>query len=179
VDNSVTFSYAWQKNHQRASTGVSNGIFQYIPAVGTTNYAAANADNGYLSVSGTNGNESFTYDGNQNMTFDGVNTLTYDVENRLVEAQNAAWGTSTYLYDPLGRRKQKQVVDGAYTVTTQFVLAGGQEIADYNGTGVGTAWVLTVRGAGVDGARRGWAAGGVHYAVGERLGHRGGLLSSA
>jgi RHS repeat-associated protein len=40
------------------------------------------------------------------------------------------------------------VVDGAYTVTTQFVLAGGQEIADYNGTGVGTAWVLTVRGAG-------------------------------
>jgi RHS repeat-associated protein len=99
-------------------------------------------------VSGTNGNESFTYDGNQNMTFDGVNTLTYDVENRLVQAQNAAWGTSTYLYDPLGRRKQKQVVDGAYTVTTQFVLAGGQEIADYNGTGVGTAWVLTVRGAG-------------------------------
>jgi YD repeat-containing protein len=159
---------------------VNNGAFQYLPPKGTTDFGAANADNGYPSMENmtTDATANFTYDGNQNMTFDGVNTLTYDVENRLVEAQNAAWGTSTYLYDPLGRRKQKQVVDGAYTVTTQFVLAGGQEIADYNGTGVGTAWVLTVRGAGVDGARRGWAAGGVHYAVGERLGHRGGLLSS-
>jgi len=63
------------------------------------------------------------------------------------EAENAAWGMSTYLYDPLGQRRQKQVVQGTNTVTTQFVLAGGQEIADYNGTGVGTAWVLTVRGA--------------------------------
>jgi RHS repeat-associated protein len=59
------------------------------------------------------------------------------------------WETSTYLYDPLGRRKQKTVgVGTTMPVTTQFVLAGGQEIADYNGTGVGTAWVLTVRGAG-------------------------------
>ena len=82
------------------------------------------------------------------MTFDGVNTLTYDVENRLVEAQNAAWGTSTYLYDPLGHRKQKQVASGNWVTTTQFVLAGGQEIADYSGTGVGAAISLTVRGVG-------------------------------
>jgi RHS repeat-associated protein len=149
TDNSVTFSYTWQKNHQRASTGVNNGAFQYLPPKGTTDFGAANANNGYPSMENmsTDATANFTYDGNQNMTFDGVNTLTYDVENRLVEAQNAAWGTSTYLYDPLGRRKQKQVVDGSYTVTTQFVLAGGQEIADYNGTGAGTAWVLTVRGA--------------------------------
>jgi YD repeat-containing protein len=89
-DNSVTFSYTWQKNHQRASTGVSNGVFQYVPVVGTTSYGTANADNGYVSLdSSVSGSESFTYDGNQNMTFDGVNTLTYDVENRLIEAQNA------------------------------------------------------------------------------------------
>jgi len=142
----VTFSYTWQKNHQRASTGVSNGIFQYIPTVGTTSYAAANADNGYLSLNGPGGNESFTYDGNQNMTFDGVNTLTYDVENRLVQAVNPTSGTSTYLYDPLGHRKQKQVTSPGWQVTTQFVLAGGQEIADYNG--VGGPLSLTVRGAG-------------------------------
>jgi YD repeat-containing protein len=70
------------------------------------------------------------------------------VENRLIEAQNAAWGTSTYLYDPLGQRKQKQVASGDWVTTTQFVLAGGQEIADYSGTGVGAAIMLTVRGAG-------------------------------
>jgi YD repeat-containing protein len=138
ADNAVTFSYTWQKNHQRASTGVSNGIFQYVPTASTTSYGSANADNGYVSMDNSiTGSESFTYDGNQNMTFDGVNTLTYDVENRLFEAQNAAWGTSTYLYDPLGHRKQKQVTSGNWVTTTQFVLAGGQEIADYSGTGVG------------------------------------------
>ena len=89
-----------------------------------------------------------TYDGNQNMTYDGVNTLTYDVENRLTQAVNPAWGTSTYLYDPLGHRKQKQVTSPGYVITTQFVLAGGQEIADYSGTGAGAAIQLTVRGAG-------------------------------
>lgn len=53
------------------------------------------------------------------------------------------------VYDPLGSRKQKTVgAESNMPVTTQFVLAGGQEIADYNGTGVGTAWMLTVRGAG-------------------------------
>ena len=109
-------------------------------------YAAVNADNGYTSLTGPGGNPSFTYDGNGNMTFDGFNTLTYDVENRLVEAQNGAWGTSTYRYDPLGQRKQKQVTSGAWVTTTQFVLAGGQEIADYNG--VGGPLSLTVRGAG-------------------------------
>jgi RHS repeat-associated protein len=149
ADNSVTFSYTWQKNHQRASTGVSNGVFQYVPTVSTTSYGSANADNGYVSQDNSiSGSESFTYDGNQNMTYDGVNTLAYDVENRLVEAQNAAWGTSTYLYDPLGQRKQKQVTSAGYVVTTQFVLAGGQEIADYSGTGVGAAISLTVRGVG-------------------------------
>jgi RHS repeat-associated protein len=149
ADNTVTFSYTWWKNHQRNSTAVNNVAFQYVPPTGTISYGTPNVDNGYPSMnSSISGNASFSYDGNQNMTSDGVNTLTYDVENRLIQAVNPAWGTSTYLYDPLGQRRQKQVVQGTNTVTTQFVLAGGQEIADYNGTGVGTAWVLTVRGAG-------------------------------
>jgi hypothetical protein len=135
ADNAVTFSYTWQKNHQRASVGVSDGVFQYVPPVGTTDYAAANADNGYVSLDNSiTGNASFSYDGNQNLNFDGVNTLTYDVENRLVEAQNGVSGTSTYLYDPLpgspatglrrwgglGQRRQKTVgVGSPMPVTTQ------------------------------------------------------------
>jgi RHS repeat-associated protein len=88
-----------------------------------------------------------SYDGNLNLTYDGYNTLSYDVENRMVQAENLAWGTSTYLYDPLGQRKQK-VVGGntAMPVATDFVLAGGEEIADYYESSA--TWRLTVRGAG-------------------------------
>ena len=88
-----------------------------------------------------------TYDGNHNLTYDGYNTLTYDVENRLVQAENAVWGTSTYLYDPLGQRRQKVVgVDTATPAATDFVLAGGEEIADYYEASA--TWRLTVRGGG-------------------------------
>ncbi|HEY6332385.1 MAG TPA: RHS repeat-associated core domain-containing protein, partial [Blastocatellia bacterium] len=138
--SSVTFSYSWFKNHQRQSTAVNNSAFQYVPSPGTTSYAPANVDNGYTTV----GSATLTYDGNHNLTYDGFNTLTYDVENRLIQAQNAISGTSQYLYDPLGHRKQK--VLGA--VTTQFVLAGNDEVADYAGAGAGTPLMLTVRGVG-------------------------------
>ena len=136
----VTFSYGWLNNRQRQSTLVSNAAFQYVPATSATNYAPADANNGYTAVGGT----SLTYDSNRNLTYDGFNTLTYDVENRLVQAQNQFSGTSEYLYDPLGHRKQKLVAG----VTTQFILAGDDEIADYSGTGAGTPEILTVRGIG-------------------------------
>jgi RHS repeat-associated protein len=137
---SVTFSYAWFKDHRRQSTALNNSAFQYVPVSGTTSYGAANVDNGYTTV----GTASLTYDTNQNLTYDGFNTLTYDVENRLIQAKNATAGTSQYFYDPLGHRKEKVVG----TVTTQFVLIGNEEIADFSGTGVGTAQSLTVRGVG-------------------------------
>src|SRR5207248_580551 len=97
-------------------------------------------DNGYTSINGAN----LTYDGNRNLTADSFNTLIYDVENRLIQSQNSAWGTIQFLYDPVGHRKQKTVG----TVTTQFVLLGDDEIADYAGAGVGTPLLLTVRGVG-------------------------------
>ncbi len=144
--NSVTFSYAWFDNHQRQSTGVNNGMFQYVPPPGTTDYAPADVDNAYTSLTSSS-SATFTYDGNHNLTYDGTNTLTYDVENRLIQAQNAGWGTSTYLYDPLGHRKQKSV--SLTNSSTQFVLAGDAEIADYNcNSGTCIPWALTVRGVG-------------------------------
>ncbi len=147
TDNSVTFSYAWQMNHQRASVGVSDMAFQYVPTAGTESYGPADVDNGLSTETGSLGSANLTYDGNHNLTFDGYNTLTYDVENRMVEAQNAAWGASQYLYDPLGQRKQKTVgVGSPMPVTTQFVLAGGEEIGDYYQ--LSQTWRLTVRGVG-------------------------------
>jgi RHS repeat-associated protein len=137
----VTFSYGYLKNHQRQSTVVSNSAFQFIPGAGSTSYST-DVDNAYTSAAGN----TLAYDGNHNLTSDGFNTLSYDVENRLIQAQNGAWGTSQYLFDPLGHRKQKSV-NG---VTTQFVLAGNDEIADYSGasSGPGTPLLLTVRGGG-------------------------------
>ena len=140
TQNNVTFSYSWLKNHQRQSVGVNNSAFQYVPATGTVNYSPANVNNGYTTAGGVN----LTYDGNANLTYDGFNTLTYDVENRLISAQNGAAGQSLYSYDPVGHRSQKQ----SGGVTTQFVLAGDEEIADFTGSGVGIAQMLTVRGIG-------------------------------
>jgi RHS repeat-associated protein len=118
-----------------------------VPQAGTVSYGVANADNGLTTMTASSGSATMSYDGNLNLTYDGYNTLSYDVENRMVQAENLAWGTSTYLYDPLGQRKQK-VVGGntAMPVATDFVLAGGEEIADYYESSA--TWRLTVRGAG-------------------------------
>jgi RHS repeat-associated protein len=134
-------------NHQINSAGVNNPLFQYVPQAGTVSYGAADQDNGLTTESSSSGSATMSYDGNYNLTYDGFNTLSYDVENRMVQAENAAWGASTYLYDPLGERKQKVLgVNTATPVATDFVLAGGEEIADYYESSA--SWRLTVRGAG-------------------------------
>jgi RHS repeat-associated protein len=133
-------------NHQLNSSGVNNPLFQYMPQAGTVSYGAADVDNGLTVESASSGSATMTYDGNHNLAYDGTNTLSYDVENRMVQAENLAWGASTYLYDPLGERKQKVLgVNTAAPVATDFVLAGGEEIADYYETSA--SWRLTVRGA--------------------------------
>ena len=50
--------------------------------------------------------------------------------------------TCSALYDPLGERREKTVAGTA----TDFVLAGGEEIADYYEASA--TWRITVRGAG-------------------------------
>ncbi len=126
--SSATFGYSWYMNHQRQSAEVSNPAFQYVPQASTVDYGPADADNGLTTETASAGNANMSYDGNHNLTYDGYNTLTYDVENRVIQAENALSCASpcTYLYDPLGERKQKSVAG----VATDFVLAGGEEIAD-------------------------------------------------
>jgi RHS repeat-associated protein len=108
---------------------VSDSQFQYIPAAGTTNFGAANADDGSTSVTSA----SFRYGYNQNVISDGVNTLTYDVENRLIQAETPAWGTGTYLYDAEGRVCAVESTSVAGTsITGYFYDAEGTRVAKGN-----------------------------------------------
>jgi RHS repeat-associated protein len=117
----------------RKSEGASNAAWQYIPAAfQTTNYAAANPLNQYVNITvGANPTQTLGYDANGNLTSDGVWTFAYDAQNMLRSSVSAA-STSTYQYDPLGRRQM--LTEGG--TTTTFLHDGDEEIADYASTTV-------------------------------------------
>ncbi|MBV9183959.1 MAG: hypothetical protein JO356_21860 [Acidobacteria bacterium] len=51
---------------------------------------------------------SYTYDANGNTLSDAQGrSFTWDFENRLIQATNPGVGTTTFKYDPVGRRIQK------------------------------------------------------------------------
>jgi RHS repeat-associated protein len=116
-------------------SGISNGAFQYYPSsAGTTTYAP-NGLNQYATVAPPGGSATaISYDPNGNLTGDGTYTYSYDPENRLTAASMTGMSAS-YLYDPDGRRREKIVTGGSYAGTTQFLDAGDDEIADYDGSG--------------------------------------------
>jgi hypothetical protein len=91
-------------NYRLNSAEVNNPLFQYVPHAGAVSYGATDVDNGLTTESASSGGATMSYNGSHNLTYDGYNTITYDVENRLIEAENGAWGASTYLSDPLGGR---------------------------------------------------------------------------
>jgi RHS repeat-associated protein len=127
-----TWTNSYTKAHQLLSEAASNASWQYLPAVfETTTYGAANNLNQYVVVTqGANPTVTLIYDANGNLTADGTWAFAYDAENRLKTASKTGT-TATYLYDPLGRRQAK-VVGG---VTTSFLSDGGEEIAEYDGSG--------------------------------------------
>jgi YD repeat-containing protein len=109
---------------------------QFFGAAAASTAYAANAVNQYSTV----GAATLTYDGNGNLTGDGVDSFAYDTENHLLSA-SALGNTIAYTYDPLGRRASK-TVNGT---VTDYVDAGNQEIAEYDGSG--TLLVRYVYGA--------------------------------
>jgi len=85
--------------------------------------------------------QDFTYDANGNLTNDQATTFAYDSENRLL---SASANTSSYTYDPFGRRLSKTVGG----TTTRFLYDGEQLIAETDSSGALTA--KYVFGAGLD-----------------------------
>ena len=115
--------------------------------VGTTGYSS-NGLNQYASVTPPGGSATaIGYDADGNLTSDGTYGFTYDAENRLTAASKTGVSAS-YLYDPSGRRRQKTVTGGSYAGTTQYLSAGDDEIAEYDGSG--TLVRRYVPGASVD-----------------------------
>lgn len=120
---SLNFGYTLASQLQTRTS--SNSLYDYVPPVASTVYVADGL-NRYASV----GTASYSYlDGRGNLTSDGTNSYTYDVENRLLTASGPT--AVTLNYDPLGRLYQTQTASS----TTQYLYAGTQMIAEYNGSG--------------------------------------------
>jgi RHS repeat-associated protein len=126
---SNTYTNTFTPAHQLASETASNAAWQFVPAAfQTTNYAPANNLNQYVNVTvGANPTQTLGYDANGNLTSDGVWTFAYDAQNMLRSSVSAG-STSTYQYDPLGRRQM--LTEGG--TTTTFLHDGDEEIADYD-----------------------------------------------
>lgn len=75
---------------------------------------------------------SITYDANGNTLSDAQGrSFTWDFENRLTQAVNPGVGTTTFRYDPFGRRIQKSGPLG----TTNYLYSGLKLIEEVDGSG--------------------------------------------
>jgi RHS repeat-associated protein len=120
------FSYEYTKDHQRKSVTTNDNTYLPSGVIAASDTYLANSLNQYSHVSG----HAFAYDLNGNLLSDGTWTYTYDVENRLLTATNGIVSAS-YTYDPLGRRRSKQV-NG---VVTLYRWLDDRIIAEYSGDG--------------------------------------------
>ena len=128
--SSVTYTYIWNKVHQRTRMAVSNDAYlRPRPSGAYTDTYTTNNMNQYTNLSG---DTSFTYDNNGNLTGLDGNTYTYDTENRLVGA-TVSGTTATYVYAPTGIRRSKTVSGSLSTYTPDVVR--NQEIAVYDNSG--------------------------------------------
>jgi RHS repeat-associated protein len=136
TSNDLTLGFTLSPAAQILTRDISNSAYEYTQPIMDVSYAR-NGLNQYTSVDSV----SFTYDARGNLTSDGSRTFTYDLENRLLSASGGASATLTY--DPLGRLRT--YATGG--VTTTFLYAGDQLVAEYNGS---TLLRRYAHGAGVD-----------------------------
>jgi RHS repeat-associated protein len=123
----LNYGFAYSPASQIVSRRLSNDAYRYVPANPINRSYTPDGLNRYASVGGVN----FTYDARGNLTNNGVRGFFYDLENHLITV-TAASGTPIQLalsYDPLGRLRQT-----AGSTTTQFLNAGDQLVAEFEGT---------------------------------------------
>ncbi|MGH7837570.1 MAG: hypothetical protein ACREQC_07050 [Candidatus Binataceae bacterium] len=92
-----------------------------LPAnVSGNSFNAANA------MTGFNG-QPLSYDPNGNLTNDGTNAYTWDARNHLASISGGV--TTSFLYDPFGRRSRKTIGG----TTTQFLYDGLNPLQELDG----------------------------------------------
>jgi len=141
----LVFTHAYSPAGQLLSMATSEPLNRYSVAgpMGTQTYQGANTLNQYPSLTPVNGTlTALTYDLNGNLMDDGTNSYSFDSLNRLVSVTGSV--TAGYVHDALDRRVSKF----AGGVTTRFLHAGSDEIAEYTDNGV--LLRRYVPGAGVD-----------------------------
>ncbi len=111
----------------------------------------------------TNRLSGMTYDAAGNVTADDQgNTMVYDAENRVISVTNSLSGTTTYVYDALGRRIKK--ANGS-TATNYWFGPGGETAAETDATA--TSWTDYIFFGGQRLARN--VSGDIKYYVTDHL----------
>jgi len=134
--NTASLSFGYGRNHSHQVTSLNASDSFYLPTANTAENVAYVPNN--LNQYGTVAGVTVAYDLNGNLTNWNVpgngsaQSYTYDAENRLrtVIVTGTGAATASYDYDSLGRRVGKTVG----SVTTNYLLEGDEEIAEYAGT---------------------------------------------
>ncbi|MFZ0817297.1 MAG: RHS repeat-associated core domain-containing protein [Candidatus Sulfotelmatobacter sp.] len=122
----------------------------------------------------SNSSGSYTYDANGNTLSDASGKqYTWDFENRLVQAVNPGVGTTTFRYDPFGRRIQKSGPLG----TTNYLYSGPNLEEEVDSTGNVVA--RYVQGLTVDEPLSEFRSGGASYYEADVLGSITSLSNSS
>jgi RHS repeat-associated protein len=173
--NDLTSTFAYNPASQIVSKKRWNDAYAFtgnvsIPARPYT----VNGLNQYTAA----GSVSFTYDDNGNLTGDGANTYTYDVENRMVSVATVT-GTTTLIYDPLGRLWQ-QVRPAGGGAAWQFLHDGDDIVERYNnyltGQSLNTRYV---HGPGIDDPLVWYIGSSIASPMGLQSDAQGSIVSSA
>jgi YD repeat-containing protein len=148
TSNDPHYTFTYTAAHQLGSEAISDSDYVWQPASTASASYSANTLNQYSTVGGT----AYSYDGNGNLTGNGVFTYAYDAQNRLLSAAQTG-ATTTYAYDPLGRRIAKTAPNApgaplwgsviwdnfpwtAASPSTAYYLSDGtDEIAEYSSVG--------------------------------------------
>ena len=115
-----TLTYGYNDAGERVETG---GAWARAAQPAAVASAAYNAANHQL----TFGGQTLTYDLNGNLTSDGTNTYTWNARNKLSAISGPT--SATFVYDGLGRRRQKTVSGTA----TDFLYDGLSAVQEQSG----------------------------------------------
>ena len=160
VPEDVTYTFDYNLANQVTSRDLTNDDYLYAVPNSDSETYVPDGKNRYDTLTRNTVQYDLTYDGNSSLSGDGTWTYTYDVENRLVRASRggASANTTSYEYDPLGRRFRKCVVSSVIAgdpcadntaVITEFTSDGVEEIVDWDGK-TGNVLYIYVNGAGID-----------------------------